>query len=387
MNKLYYVILAIFLLAVGIFYFTKGSNVDNIKQIKELPVSNINIKNDPSFALVTSVEEMAIVINSEGKEIALKSGDKIYSGETVKTNKTGKVILQMQDKSELRLAGNTVFVLDVIENSNDGQVLLGSLNIGKVWSKVKSLLSSHSKWELRTSDTVATVRGTSFGLEKVDKKTRLVVTESVVAIKNNQQDAKDLLVKAGEYIDREEGKAFANTSTINKEMYKDSWLAINLNKDNEWDKTFNSSNERQQLNNSNPQSKDLLNSKTIPTPINDTGIVKNSEKNTYKTVKSFQFSKKISSIKYNSTGFTLPTSIIYSDGTEKDVSSETKYYLSSDTLGKMSGSNFLLNLNIINESRREISADFEGEIKAVWVDTVTGKSYTDINPFVIDVSE
>ncbi len=122
---------------------------------------------------------------AEGKEIEIFSGDKVDSGETLMTDSTGKVVIRFYDGSVLRAGPDTKFSLDkAIYNEKDGKIVIeAGLSSGSLWSKIIELATPDSLWKIKTSNTVATVRGTAFGVSVDDVgATEIVGSENTVGV-------------------------------------------------------------------------------------------------------------------------------------------------------------------------------------------------------------
>ncbi|PIP60170.1 hypothetical protein COX00_04565 [Candidatus Uhrbacteria bacterium CG22_combo_CG10-13_8_21_14_all_47_17] len=113
------------------------------------------------------------------------SGEELHAGDTVKTGPTSSALIQFFNKAESKLDENTEYT--ILESNNGGangdepmQVRV-RLEAGRVWSRVLQIFDLDGQFVAETSDVVATVRGTSFDLEKLpSEKTKLWVAESVV---------------------------------------------------------------------------------------------------------------------------------------------------------------------------------------------------------------
>lgn len=66
----------------------------------------------------------------------------------------------------LRVNSDTRFTLNTAEYDKDSGKLIvkASLSSGKLWSKIIELATADSSWQVETSNTVATVRGSAFGV-------------------------------------------------------------------------------------------------------------------------------------------------------------------------------------------------------------------------------
>lgn len=121
----------------------------------------------------------------EGGNLEIKTGDEIGKGSTVMTDAGGAAVLHFPDGSLLRLDGNTKIVLTESFFSNkvmDTKVGVRLL-LGRVWSKVVSLASPESSWQVKSSSAVATVRGTAFSVEYRSGKTTILAVEHSIEVK------------------------------------------------------------------------------------------------------------------------------------------------------------------------------------------------------------
>ena len=89
----------------------------------------------------------------------------VSKGDVVRTNDEGLGTIDYGDGSVTRLDSNTVFEVDELLTSGTRRVVRASLSEGRVWNRVKKLTSSGDRFEVRTPNAVATVRGTTFTCE------------------------------------------------------------------------------------------------------------------------------------------------------------------------------------------------------------------------------
>lgn len=88
----------------------------------------------------------------------------VKKGDVVRTSKDGLGEIEYGDGSITRLDGDTVFKVDELLTQGK-RVVRASLSNGRVWNKVESLTESEDRFEVRTPNAVASVRGTTFFCE------------------------------------------------------------------------------------------------------------------------------------------------------------------------------------------------------------------------------
>lgn len=120
--------------------------------------------------------------DSEAHE--LKSGDELGRGAMIKTSVNGFANIYIPDGSIIRIDSETKFTLEK-ENFNPqtGKLTVKIvLSTGRVWSKIFELATPDSLWEVKTTNTVATVRGTAFGMEQTQGKTLIIGSENKIVV-------------------------------------------------------------------------------------------------------------------------------------------------------------------------------------------------------------
>ncbi|MDD5032553.1 MAG: FecR domain-containing protein [Candidatus Pacebacteria bacterium] len=130
-----------------------------------------------------------------GEKKSLQTGDEIDSGYTVETDTWGLANIYFPDGSVARLDSGTQIFLEEGEYSDSDQSLKVkiSLSAGRVWSKIIELATPDSLWEVKTTNAVATVRGTAFGFEHIDGKSSVVGSENQVELAPIDPDTKEIL--------------------------------------------------------------------------------------------------------------------------------------------------------------------------------------------------
>jgi hypothetical protein len=124
------------------------------------------------------------VVASDGATTTLRTGDEVGVGSTITTNTAGVVLIHFPDGSFAKLDPQSSLTLTTIgyDESNGSLTVHVTLGKGTLWSKVLDLVGLNSSWQVETSNTVATVRGTSFMTSKVNGKTKVVGIEHKVTV-------------------------------------------------------------------------------------------------------------------------------------------------------------------------------------------------------------
>jgi hypothetical protein len=114
----------------------------------------------------------------------IASGDELEIGDVLQTNNAGIATIHYPDGSVARIDPNTTFTIDTHSyNSSTGQQSTGlKLEAGRIWSKVFELATPSSSWEVKTSNTVATVRGTAFGVSAEGNRTIIAGSEHEISL-------------------------------------------------------------------------------------------------------------------------------------------------------------------------------------------------------------
>lgn len=107
------------------------------------------------------------VSNEDGSlKRELKTGDEVGVGAFVEVAKGGEANIYFPDGSVARLDAGTKISIDAASYDPKSKTLVVKVQllIGRVWSKIFSLATPESTWEVKTSNAVATVRGTAFSM-------------------------------------------------------------------------------------------------------------------------------------------------------------------------------------------------------------------------------
>ena len=168
------VILGLIIIIGGGYYFLKNSPAENglISETNTAPL------------WVEVISSNVSSVNKDGVSRVIHSGDEVIPGEIVITDIKGRAVIHLPEGSVLRIEEDSKLVINSAQfNSKDeGLIVETTLIAGRVWSKVVALVTPESRWEVKTSNAVATVRGTSFGVGYRNGRSRIVGSENKIKV-------------------------------------------------------------------------------------------------------------------------------------------------------------------------------------------------------------
>ncbi len=155
----------------------------------------------------------------------------VLPGDTVQTGPDGEASVNLFDEGVLHIAPNSVIVLEeILWDEAEPDVLQGNvfLEAGGLWSRIFDFVSANSSFEVRTSSTVATVRGTTFWVTAEEQDlTRVYVDDHRVNMKslsnNETLDVTNGKMARLHYVNNEAKIGFVNPTTGDQtliEIYK-----------------------------------------------------------------------------------------------------------------------------------------------------------------------
>jgi hypothetical protein len=128
--------------------------------------------------VLTTAVEGTVQVFSNGKQppISLKKGIRIKQNQEVRVGERSRVELLFPDGTVMRLAEKTRLNLGKIafDKKTDGKNVDVTLGSGKLWAKVKKLVTPDSSVEVKTANAVAGVRGTVYRVNVNDDKSAMV---------------------------------------------------------------------------------------------------------------------------------------------------------------------------------------------------------------------
>ncbi len=149
-----------------------------------------------SVATLTDTEG-TVTIKRAGSVVTLSPITSLNEGDDVKTGADGKASIIWPGYGRTIIDSNSDVLIKKASRGSTSDSLVASLRLqsGRVWTRLEKLLDAQSSFDVRASNVVATVRGTSFGVGmdqpgQVDVK----VAESHVAIGRTASANSDTIV-------------------------------------------------------------------------------------------------------------------------------------------------------------------------------------------------
>lgn len=131
-------------------------------------------------AVVTVIAGTAAIIVPSGEERTVSGETRAPAGARVKTFPASRARIRFPDDSEAYIDEETEIILLAIEKEKSASVSV-RLAAGRIFSRVKQLFSG-SRYEIRTSNTLAAVRGTGFDVRFRGGKTDVATLENKVEV-------------------------------------------------------------------------------------------------------------------------------------------------------------------------------------------------------------
>ena len=126
----------------------------------------------------------------------------VSMGDTIRTGDQSDASVNLYNQGVLHIAENsTVALTEMLWDTEQPDILRGDvlLEAGGLWSRLFDFVSPDSAFDVRTSSTVATVRGTTFWVETgAQDATRVYVDDHAVAVSSLTNNQVDLEITTGE---------------------------------------------------------------------------------------------------------------------------------------------------------------------------------------------
>jgi hypothetical protein len=122
---------------------------------------------------------------AQGQPVKLVVGAAIYQGDVIETARRTRVELTLVDQSVLRLGPRSRVELDAAAfgKGPDDRKVSARLRVGNVWASVTRSLGGEARFEVRTENAVAGVRGTTFRVDaRKDRSCVVKVYSGTVAV-------------------------------------------------------------------------------------------------------------------------------------------------------------------------------------------------------------
>jgi len=198
--------------------------------------------------VVVEVIQGQAKITMEGAEkiLTAPASQEIAKGARVETLAGGQANIIFSSGSVARLDSDTSVDLSDYQSLEQNIKIKLYLNSGNLWSRVQRLLDAEGEYEVKTSNTVAVVRGTAFNVSWLNNQTRVDVLNNKVSVAAIDNQTGQIL--PGGQADIEAGKFVrvdsANLPSAQKPLVLETiapqdlekpWYQINLNNDKKID--------------------------------------------------------------------------------------------------------------------------------------------------------
>jgi hypothetical protein len=120
-----------------------------------------------------------------GKTTPLAVGAPVFAGDVIETQKRTRLELKLADQSVLRLgpAARIDLSAATFGRSVEERQVSAKLRVGNVWAKVAKTVGGESRFEVKTENAVAGVRGTTFRVDAAQDRSVVVkVYNGTVAV-------------------------------------------------------------------------------------------------------------------------------------------------------------------------------------------------------------
>ncbi|KND48086.1 MAG: hypothetical protein AB201_00600 [Parcubacteria bacterium C7867-006] len=146
-------------------------------------------KNEPAKIVVTSETELPVTVSPLEPTVSItkatstefseiKESTKTNVGSKIKTGNAGRALIESSSAHQTLIDYNTeITISDDSKSEKKTKIALVS---GAVWARLAKVFDSGEYYEVKTSNAVATVRGTSFGVWYRNGITTIVVTEGSI---------------------------------------------------------------------------------------------------------------------------------------------------------------------------------------------------------------
>ncbi len=170
---------------------------------KKEPQKNTEINSIEQPVTVSPLEPTVSITEATSSTFAeIKEAVKTNVGSKIKTGSSGRALIESSSAHQTLIDYNTeITITDDSKSEKKTKIALVS---GAVWARLGKVFDSGEYYEVKTSNAVATVRGTSFGVWYFNGLTTIAVTEgsiflSAVDPKTGQTiPNSEVVIKAGE---------------------------------------------------------------------------------------------------------------------------------------------------------------------------------------------
>lgn len=166
-----------------------------------------------------------------------KNGDELQVGDSVRTGNDGQATLTFFDLTQSRLGPNAEVLVSELQAPGPASALHIRLDLqaGRLWSHILRLFELDDTFAVTAQRTVATVRGTTFNVERQADGLTLSVTESAVELSgaSSQDDGfkQPLVVSEGFAVSLDGQGKLGQTTALTDDILENDWFDSNGHRD------------------------------------------------------------------------------------------------------------------------------------------------------------
>lgn len=145
---------------------------------------------EPESGKVTvSVGDVQVIAKAGDAPVAVKPGDKVVVGSTIKTGAGARAVVVITPRSAIRIAENSEVVIEVVDETVLPKKVTVDLKDGSLSALLKPNAAGELDFQVRTPSGVAAARGTFFSVAVKDGKGFAQVKEGRVDVIPAAQEA------------------------------------------------------------------------------------------------------------------------------------------------------------------------------------------------------
>lgn len=158
------------------------------------------------------------IVDQAGNKKDAQVGDIISEGSKVVTIGDNSMVQIYIGQNALRVLGNTELVMATLKTKTKSGTEEVDLSIekGSVFTKVIRKLAKEDKFKVRTKTATASIRGTEFLVEQLNKSTNISCLEGKVAVQDLQEQQKEVILNG-----KEEANVVKGKNIVKKQISED----------------------------------------------------------------------------------------------------------------------------------------------------------------------
>lgn len=140
------------------------------------------VQAEPESGKVTVAVGDVKVIPKDGAEVAVKAGDTVAEGSTVKTGADSRAVIVITPRSAIRVGADSEVVIETVDETASPKNVMIDVKSGGLGALLKPNAADELDFKIRTPSGVAAARGTFYAVVVEDGKGYAQVKEGRVEI-------------------------------------------------------------------------------------------------------------------------------------------------------------------------------------------------------------